>query len=89
LIDEKNLIFASFIGLKIKIINSSCQDFIGAEGIIINESKNTITIETTDKKEKQIPKIACKLEFTLDNGKKRIIDGKKIMFRPEERGKKI
>ena len=57
-------------------------------GISIDETKNTITIESKNKKIKIL--IKKDIIFTIQNkGEKQTIIGSKIAFRPEERVKRI
>jgi len=70
-----------FIGLKIKISDSTNKELIGLSGIVILETKNMIIIKTNNG-EKNIPKSLCK--FEINNGKI-IIDGKKLVKRSHER----
>lgn len=67
------------IGKKIKIIESKNKTNKGIKGKVIDETKNTITID--DKKF-----IKKNITFEIDG---KIIEGKDIMFRPEERIKKV
>jgi ribonuclease P protein subunit POP4 len=76
-----------FIGLKVKIRDCSDPKWIGKSGQIINETKNTFLINI-DNKEKTIAKNIAIFEFDI-NGKKISLDGSKIMFRPENRIKKV
>ena len=54
----------------------------------VDETKNTFIIETDDGKQKKIAKKTAKFEFNIE-GKKIIIDGSKIVYRPEDRIKKV
>lgn len=76
--DEKS----EFIGKKIIINQSNQKDLIGIIGVVIDETKNTLTIKT-DGKKKQL--IKNEITFTID-GKK--INGKTVSLRPEERIKR-
>ncbi len=75
------------IGLKVKIIECTDPSWIGQKGLIIDETKNTFLIEIENKK-KIIGKKTAKFEFII-NSKKILINGEKIIFRPEDRIKKI
>lgn len=85
--DKKTLARDELIGLNVKI--KECDDPYWNEksGIIIDETKNTFTIEI-EEKQKMIAKKIAKFEFDID-GKKITIDGSKIMYRPEDRIKKV
>ena len=63
------------------------EGLIGIQGIIIDETRNTIKIDTGTE-EKIIPKANVTLLFTLPEGDKVSIDGKVILARPEDRIKK-
>lgn len=82
---EKIILHSPLIGFKTKVVNSSIKEMVGLKGKIIDETKNTIKIET---KEKEIVLLKKPNRFLIFAGKKRIeIDGEKIMFRPEEKAK--
>ena len=76
-----------FIGLTVKIRECSDPKWIGKSGQIINETKNTFLIDI-DNREKTIAKNIAIFEFEIDD-KKISIDGSKIVFRPENRIKKV
>lgn len=81
------LIMGELIGRKTKIIGNTDQSKEGLKGKIIDETLNTIKIETPNKKEKIIPKKTSKFKFNTDN-QEITIQGKKIQYRPEDRIKK-
>lgn len=65
------------IGIKIKLLGK------GIVGKIIDETKKTFVIEL-EKKRIRILKKDNIFEFSLNN-KKKIVDGNKLIMRPEER----
>ena len=77
-----NLIRDEWIGKKIRIVDSKNKDCIGIEGLIIDETKNKITIKTDKGERKDIIKNISKMLFVDDNI---IIDGKIATKRPEDR----
>jgi len=87
IMDEKALAKDEFIGLKVTV--KECDDpyWNDKSGTIINETKNTFTIEIKDDP-KIIAKKTAKFEFNIE-GKKITINGSKIMYRPEDRIKKV
>ncbi|MBI5228336.1 ribonuclease P protein subunit [Candidatus Micrarchaeota archaeon] len=94
MITSKNLLFSTFIGLPVEIVNSSQRNLIGIKGIIVDETKNLIVIEREDKPDREIkiPKVSSVFRFTLENNgnKEKIdVDGASITFRPHERPKKV
>ena len=88
MITEKNLLYSTFIGLPVEIINSSQRKLIGLKGTAVDETKNLICIER-DEKVLKIPKISCVFRFTVENNKKVDVKGKQIVSRPHERPKKV
>ena len=68
---------AELIGSKVRLPNKNIA------GRIIDETKNTFVIKMVDNK-KRILKKNNFFEFDL-NGKKEIIEGNKLIMRPEER----
>jgi len=84
----RNIIYHELTGLYAKVIDSATQTYIGLEGKVVNETYNTLVIQT-EKGEKKILKHISKFMFTLPSGLKVIVDGSRIVGRPEERLKKI
>lgn len=86
---NQNLHLHEFIGLDVKVVNSSSHEWIGVYGKVVDETKNLLVIECPNKKKiLKIPKIACTFMFTLENGEQVKLKGSTIVFRPEERTKK-
>lgn len=76
-----------FIGLNAKVAKSSHPNYVGIEGRVINETRNTIVI-THGNKDKTIVKNTAVFHFTMRNGTIVEINGKAIVGRPEDRIKK-
>ena len=87
MITPQNVFRHKFIGLAVEIIDSTHEGLLGIHGIIIDETRNTIKIDTGND-EKIIPKENVTFLFTLPEGDKVSIDGKYILARPEDRIKK-
>ncbi len=86
--NEKSLfVKGELIGRNVKISKSTDPSWIGREGRIIDETKNTFILETEDGLEKMIAKEIATFEFDV-NGKKFFIDGLNLRYRPEDRIKK-
>ncbi|HEC77436.1 MAG TPA: ribonuclease P protein subunit [Thermoplasmatales archaeon] len=79
----ENFLKKEFIGLPVRILQSTDKSLEGIKGEIIDETKNMLIIET-DRGIKKIAKEIAKFEI---DGK--IVEGKKIKYRPEDRIRKI
>jgi len=78
----KNLTNHELIGLPVQIVTSPRASEIGLQGIVIDETKNTLTIRTLTNR--MIVKKGRKLCFKI--GRIMIvIDGNALVGRPEER----
>jgi len=71
------------IGLDVEITKSTRRELIGLRGKVIDETLNTFVIETSDK-ERTVPKKFCVFRF----GGEHTIDGRNLLYRPEDRIKK-
>ena len=86
-ITPENLVRHEFIGLDVKIVNSTDSSQKNLRGKIIDETYNTFKIESKGK-EKIIVKGNSVFVFTLPNKSKVQVDGKLLISRPEDRIKK-
>jgi len=76
-----NLIHHELIGLEVEVAESTNKYLEGIKGKVVDETKNMLIIE--DKKERRIPK-SCSC-FIFDIGKKVKVDGRLLLYRPEDR----
>ncbi len=67
------------IGRRVKVISSQNKCTVGIEGLVVNETKNTIILET-----KKGRKILLKNQVVLDLGGK-IVSGRELIGLPHER----
>ena len=88
MINSENRFYHELIGLELKVINSSNKSLIGLSGIVIDETKKTLKIETSTKGEKLIQKNVSIFHIILPDKSKVEIDGKILLNRPEDRIKK-
>lgn len=86
-IEPHNLVRHELIGLKVKVKKSTNKSQIGLQGIVVDETYNTIRIES-NRKEKAVAKNTAIFIFTLPNGKRVEVNGKLLASRPEDRIKK-
>ncbi|MBN2603497.1 MAG: ribonuclease P protein subunit [Candidatus Thermoplasmatota archaeon] len=86
--NKKDLARDEIIGLPITIKKCTDPEWKGKSGIVIDETKNTFLIRIKNHKDKRIEKKNAIFEFTI-NEEKIILNGTEIVYRPEERIKKI
>ncbi|MCD6488129.1 MAG: ribonuclease P protein subunit [Desulfurococcales archaeon] len=86
---KKNILYHELIGLRMHILEYPDQSLVGVSGIIIDETKKTLLIETMEGLRKRILKEHGVYEIWLPSGGKVIIRGSKILGTPEERLKRI
>ena len=87
MITSLNLVRHELIGLKVKIEKSTDPTQKRITGNVIDETYNTLKIETKDK-EKTAIKGNCIFVFTLPDKTKVQVDGKLLISRSEDRIKK-
>ena len=83
MITVDNIASHEFTGLQTKIVSSSNPQLVGLNGVILNETKNMITLKTKNSI-KTIPKSINCWKFVVNNQIK-TIEGNKITKRPFER----
>jgi len=95
MITPKNIVQHELIGLEAKIADSANPSTIGIKGRVVDETRNTLILETKkDKKafEKSFVKDQCVFSFRIKNQEGKPawvkVDGKLIVARPEDRIKK-
>lgn len=86
MITMKNLIRHELIGLSVKVVESTNKFQINIKGTVVDETKNTLTIETENGL-KKVQKKGSKFIFGIPDGKNVKVNGDKIAVRPEERVK--
>ena len=86
-INEKNLVRHELIGLVAEVIKSSNKQVEGMKGRVVDERRNTLTLEIGGR-EKVLPKEENSFLFLLPSGREVSVDGKVLVGRPEDRIKK-
>ena len=86
-ITPKNLVRHELIGLQAEIASSSNKADVLQKGMVLDETRNTLTIETA-KGRKSFPKKNRSFVFSLPSGARVKVDGNLLVARPEDRIKK-
>ena len=84
--NPKDVLKYELIGIDAEIVDAKNKSLIGIKGKIIDETKNTITIETQDTT-KKILKEQVTIKMKIQN-KIAIVNGEKLVARAEDRIKK-
>ncbi|RME55512.1 ribonuclease P protein subunit [Candidatus Woesearchaeota archaeon] len=75
-----------FVGREIEIISCTNPSLVGKKGVVVDETKNTFTIDEKGTFKKVLKShIIFRTKF---QGKVLEIDGKELVFRPEDRIKR-
>ncbi|WP_148236175.1 ribonuclease P protein component 1 [Pyrococcus yayanosii] len=85
-VTRRNIIWHELIGLKARIVKATHPGYLGIEGYVIDETRNTLVI--AGKKIWVVPKDVVEIEFELEDGAKIKIPGRELVGRPEMRLKK-
>jgi len=81
--NEKGMMKEEFIGMKVRIEKCTDPSLQGMEGVVVDETRNMMVIESREGIKKVAKKIAT---FNIGGF---TIDGRKINYRPEDRIRKI
>lgn len=82
-----DIIREEFIGIEGKITSSPNKSYVGLSGEVVDETKNTFTIQKAGK-QRTIIKHSAVFHFTFSDGTVVEIDGNLLVGRPEDRLKK-
>jgi ribonuclease P protein subunit POP4 len=84
MISARNILRHELLGLEVLVSTASNPHHAGVRGQIIDETKNTLLIRTSDGK-KRVPKMRSVFRLILENGLKLDVDGSALTGSPERR----
>ena len=84
--NENRIIKDELIGRFVTIKECTDPAWVNISGIVIDETKKTFLIDVGNR-QKRIAKNTAAFEFEFD-GKKTIVEGFRLLYRPEDRIKK-
>ena len=87
MLTPKNLVRHELCGLTVVVKNSTEPTQKGLKGRVVDETYNTLKIETKEG-EKTVIKKNCVFVFTLPDKTRVQVDGRLLVSRPEDRIKK-
>ncbi|HVO37265.1 MAG TPA: ribonuclease P protein component 1 [Candidatus Acidoferrum sp.] len=76
-----------FIGTQAKVAKNKDPSYVGVSGKVVNETRNTFTIQS-EQKRKTVAKDSAVFHFSFQDGTVVEVDGKLLVGRPEDRLKK-
>jgi ribonuclease P protein subunit POP4 len=80
----ENLTRHELIGLVVEVADSTNPSLTGISGRVVDETRNTLVVETKDG-EKRVPKACARFIFTLPDGRRAQVDGSALESQPENR----
>lgn len=86
-ITPQNLVRHELMGLRVRVSKSTDSTQRGLSGTAVDESYNTLTIDSAGK-ERTVVKSNCTFVFTLPDRRRVEVEGSVIVGRPEDRIKK-
>ncbi len=87
---KRNLIYHELIGLHVIVKDHTDATLVGVEGLVVDETQNMLEIERLDNGRRlKIPKVGGTYLFKLENGSFVLVNGDKLLGRPEDRMKRI
>ncbi|MEM4366632.1 MAG: ribonuclease P protein subunit [Candidatus Anstonellales archaeon] len=79
---------SEFIGMKARVVSAFSRAHVGISGTIVDETRETFTIEKEDGKRAVVPKKGSIFSLEVE-GKESIINGTFIKYKPTDRIKKL
>jgi ribonuclease P protein subunit POP4 len=76
------------LGRMITVVRSTDPGLVDVSGEVLDETMKTLVLRLEDGRRLVVPKVAVTIRFELE-GRPVEIDGKTILFRPEDRVKKV
>ncbi|MGQ9788318.1 MAG: ribonuclease P protein component 1 [Candidatus Hadarchaeaceae archaeon] len=83
-VTKKNILRHELIGLEAQVVSSSDPALLGTYGKILDETKDMLVIEHMTAA-KIVPKSGSTFEIKLPDGQTVVVEGNKLVGRPEER----
>jgi len=87
-VELKDLLREELIGLRVTVTDSHNAHNVGLEGVVVDETRNSLVIEKKNGLQKMVMKAESVFVFSLLGGDKIKVTGELIVGRPEDRVKK-
>jgi ribonuclease P protein subunit POP4 len=76
------------IGLAVRVAAANDAGLVGLSGTVVDETLKTLPVRRADGRESRLSKMGTTFEFAMPSGKVQV-EGAAIVFRPEDRTKKV
>ena len=86
--NNEDIARGALIRLDVEIMSSSDPTLTGMRGMVVDETKNTITVRTING-DKMVPKDVAVFRFSPPKGQSVTLEGRSLALRPEDRLGKI
>ncbi len=83
-ITPQNILRHELIGLGVKVVRARSPSARGIRGIVVDETRNMLTINN-EKGKVMIPKNIATFRFNLPSGVRLDVDGARLVAKPENR----
>ncbi|HWQ67190.1 MAG TPA: ribonuclease P protein component 1 [Methanospirillum sp.] len=84
MISPQNILFHELIGLDGTVVHASNYSLTGITGVIVNETRGTVTVKTASGP-KMVAKKGATFRLRLPEGKVVDLDGSALLMAPEKR----
>ncbi|MDH5815596.1 MAG: ribonuclease P protein component 1 [Candidatus Nezhaarchaeota archaeon] len=88
-ITPQNILNHELIGLRVKVVKSTHQGYVGIEGLVVDETMKTIKVMDDKGEIKVVPKNCCTFRFKLPDNVIVEVEGPYLLGRPEDRVKRV
>jgi ribonuclease P protein subunit POP4 len=86
--NNEDIARGALIRLDVEVMSSSDPTLTGMRGMVVDETKNTITVRTHNG-DKKVPKDVAVFRFSPSKGQGITLEGRSFALRPEDRLRKI
>ncbi|PUA33414.1 MAG: hypothetical protein B7O98_03045 [Zestosphaera tikiterensis] len=87
---RRNLIYHELIGLQVIVKDHTDPSLMGVKGLVVDETQNMLEIERLDDGRRlKVPKAGGAYLFKLENNSFVLVNGDKLLGRPEDRLKRV
>ncbi len=83
----RNMAMEELIGRKVKVNAHTDRGLVGVDGLVLDETRKTMTIGRGPDRV-VVPKKGARISLQMSDGTECVLEGDRLMFRPEDRIKR-